>query len=497
VKSNTALILNRKDLICDKNFINGEWCDAKSSLTFAVANPATGENFAITADSDSADAQKALDAAYSAFPHWREVTATERAKLLKRWHALIVKHREDLGRLMSLEQGKPLAEAIGEVDYSADYVEFYAEEAVRTFGEILPSIMPGKKQIIVKEPVGVVAAITPWNFPMAMIARKIAPALAAGCTVVAKPSEDTPLCALALVKLLDEAGAPAGLVNIVSASRDNTPQVVKVWLKDPLVRKITFTGSTSVGKYLAQESAETLKKLSLELGGNAPFVVFDDADLDAAADGLMAGKFRNSGQTCVCPNRIFVHNDIYDAFAEKMVDRVKALKVGPANIEGSQIGPMINERAIEKIDRHVQDALSKGAKLLAGGERVQNKIATGTNFYAPTILGDATEDMVIFEEETFGPVMPLIRFEDEDAVVAQANNTSYGLASYFYTADIKRVARVSGRLEAGIIGINVGAAASPWAPVGGIKDSGYGREGSHYGLEDYMHIKYICQGELD
>jgi succinate-semialdehyde dehydrogenase/glutarate-semialdehyde dehydrogenase len=497
VKSNTALILNRKDLICDKNFINGEWCDAKSSLTFAVANPATGENFAITADSDSADAQKALDAAYSAFPHWREVTATERAKLLKRWHALIVKHREDLGRLMSLEQGKPLAEAIGEVDYSADYVEFYAEEAVRTFGEILPSIMPGKKQIIVKEPVGVVAAITPWNFPMAMIARKIAPALAAGCTVVAKPSEDTPLCALALVKLLDEAGAPAGLVNIVSASRDNTPQVVKVWLKDPLVRKITFTGSTSVGKYLAQESAETLKKLSLELGGNAPFVVFDDADLDAAADGLMAGKFRNSGQTCVCPNRIFVHNDIYDAFAEKMIDRVKALKVGPANIEGSQIGPMINERAIEKIDRHVQDALSKGAKLLAGGERVQNKIATGTNFYAPTILGDATEDMVIFEEETFGPVMPLIRFEDEDAVVAQANNTSYGLASYFYTADIKRVARVSGRLEAGIIGINVGAAASPWAPVGGIKDSGYGREGSHYGIEDYMHIKYICQGELD
>ena len=494
--SNILLNLDRKDLICDKNFIDGQWCDAQSSLTFDVANPATGENFASTADSNAADAQQALDAAYRAFSKWREVPATERAKLLKRWHSLIVEHRADLGRLMSLEQGKPLAEATGEVDYSADYVEFYAEEAVRTFGEILPSIMPGKKQMIVKEPVGVVAAITPWNFPMAMIARKIAPALAAGCTVVAKPSEDTPLCALALVKLLEEAGAPAGLVNIVSTSRDNTPEVVQVWLKDPLIRKITFTGSTSVGKYLARESAETLKKLSLELGGNAPFVVFEDADLDAAADGLMLGKFRNSGQTCVCPNRIFVHNDVYDAFAQKIIDRVEALKIGPASIEDSDIGPMINERAIEKIDRHVQDAISKGAKVLAGGKRVQNEIASGTNFYAPTILGDATDDMIIFNEETFGPVMPLIRFEDEDAVVAQANNTSYGLASYFYTADIKRVARVSGRLEAGIIGINAGAAASPWAPVGGIKDSGYGREGSHYGIEDYMHIKYMCQGEL-
>ena len=492
----TLLNLNRKDLICNKNFINGEWCDAESSSIFAVANPATGENFANTADSGSADAQKAVDAAYSAFPKWRVVTTTQRAKLLKRWHTLIVEHREDLGRLMSLEQGKPLAEAIGEVDYSADYVEFYAEEAVRTSGEILPSIMPGKKQMIVKEPVGVVAAITPWNFPMAMIARKIAPALAAGCTIVAKPSEDTPLCALALVKLLDEAGAPPGVVNIISASRDNTPEVVKVWLKDPLVRKITFTGSTAVGKYIARESAETLKKLSLELGGNAPFIVFEDADLDAAADGLMLGKFRASGQTCVSPNRIFVHSDIYDAFAQKMIDRVEVLKVGPASIEDSTIGPMINERAIAKIDRHVQDAITKGAKVLAGGKRVQNEIAHGTNFYAPTILGDATEDMVIFSEETFGPVMPLIRFEDEDAVIAQANNTSYGLASYFYTTDMKRVERVSGILEAGIIGINVGAAAIPWAPVGGTKASGYGREGSHYGIEDYMHIKYMCQGEL-
>jgi succinate-semialdehyde dehydrogenase/glutarate-semialdehyde dehydrogenase len=344
--------------------------------------------------------------------------------------------------------------------------------------------------------VGVVAAITPWNFPLAMIARKIAPALAAGCTVVAKPAEDTPLTALALTKLLEEAGLPAGALNIITASRARANDTVGVWLADSRVRKVTFTGSTAVGKLLARGSADTLKKLSLELGGNAPFIVFDDADVDAAVEGLLRAKFRNGGQTCISPNRVYVHDAVYSVFAAKLAARVGALRVGPASREDSQIGPMINARAVEKIERHVQDALARGAELLVGGHRVHNDVASGPNYYAPTVLGNATADMALSCEETFGPVVPLFRFRDEDDVVQQANDTPFGLAAYFYARDIARVWRIADRLETGIVGINEGAISSEAAPFGGVKESGYGREGSRYGLEDYLHTKYLCQGEL-
>jgi succinate-semialdehyde dehydrogenase/glutarate-semialdehyde dehydrogenase len=415
---------------------------------------------------------------------------------LKRWHALIIANTQDLARLISREQGKPLSEGRGEVAYGASYVEWFAEEAVRTYGDIIPETVRGRKMMVVKEPVGVVAAITPWNFPLAMIARKIAPALAAGCTVVAKPAEDTPLTALALAKLLEEAGLPAGVFNIITASRARAAETVGAWLTDGRVRKITFTGSTAVGKELARGSAATLKKLSLELGGNAPFIVFDDADVDAAVEGLLRAKFRNGGQTCISPNRVYVHDAVYEDFASKLAARVGALRVGPASREDSQIGPMINARAVEKIERHVQDALARGAVLLTGGHRLRNDIASGPNYYAPTILGNATADMALSCEETFGPVVPLFRFRDEVEVVSKANDTPFGLAAYFYARDIARVWRVADRLETGIVGINEGMVGSEAAPFGGVKESGYGREGSRYGLEDYMHIKYLCQGEL-
>lgn len=349
----------------------------------------------------------------------------------------------------------------------------------------------------IKEPVGVVAAITPWNFPAAMIARKIAPALAAGCTVVCKPAEDTPLTSLALVRLAEEAGFPAGTLNIVTASRQRTPEVVDAWLADSRVRKITFTGSTPVGKHLARMSADTLKKCSLELGGNAPFIVFDDADLDAAVDGLMVSKFRNGGQTCVCPNRIYVQNGVHDQFVEKLVARVSALKIGPASHGDSQIGPMINARAVDKIARHVDDAVAKGAAIATGGRRIREGVADGPNYYAPTVLINATSHMELCNEETFGPVAPIFRFTTEAQVIELANDTPFGLAAYFYTQDVKRVWRVAEALESGIVGINEGALAAEAAPFGGVKESGYGREGSRYGLEDYMHIKYLCQGGLN
>jgi succinate-semialdehyde dehydrogenase/glutarate-semialdehyde dehydrogenase len=482
--------------MCSQNFIGGQWRDARQAASFAVIDPAIGKDFAQVPDSAAADARDASDAAHGALAAWRAVSARDRARLLKRWHALIVANSEDLARLISREQGKPLAEARGEVMYGASYVEWFAEEAVRAYGEIIPEQVRGKKMMVVREAVGVVAAITPWNFPLAMIARKIAPALAAGCTVLAKPAEDTPLTALALVKLAEEAGFPAGVINIVTASRAHTPEVVNNWLEDGRVRKITFTGSTPVGKHLARESAATLKKLSLELGGNAPFIVFDDADLDAAVEGLMVSKFRNGGQTCVSPNRVYVQEGVYQRFAEKLVARVTALRVGPATRDSSQIGPMINARAVKKIEHHVQDALEKGATLLAGGQRLRDDIADGPHYYAPTVLGNATAEMALFNEETFGPVVPLFRFRDEQEVIRQANDTPFGLAAYFYSRDVARIWRVADRLETGIVGINEGALASEAAPFGGVKESGYGREGSSHGLEDYMHIKYMCQGGL-
>jgi succinate-semialdehyde dehydrogenase/glutarate-semialdehyde dehydrogenase len=482
------------DLIRADNFIDGKWVPAASGKRFAVTDPATGEVIAQVADSGPADARAATDAAARAFPAWRDTLPKDRAAVLHRWHALIVENADALGRLISLEQGKPFAEGRGEVMYGASYVAWFADEATRIYGDIIPQQQRGKRMSAVKEPVGVVAAITPWNFPLAMIARKIAPALAAGCTVVGKPAEDTPLTALALVMLAHEAGVPAGALNLIGASRENAQDAVADWLEDGRVRKITFTGSTPVGKYLARESAGTLKKLSLELGGNAPFIVFDDADLDAAVAGLMASKFRNGGQTCVCPNRVYVQSSVYDKFADLLAKRVAALKVAPATAPDAQIGPMINARAVEKIERHVSDAIEHGARALTGGKRLAE---LGPNYYAPTVLTGATSDMQLSCEETFGPVVPLFRFDDEAEAIRVANDTPFGLAAYFYSQNLKRIDRVSRLLEAGLVGINEGAISSEAAPFGGVKESGYGREGSKYGLDDYLSIKYLCQGGLE
>jgi len=487
-----SLSIHREDLLPGRNFI-GRWCEAQDGRRFDVSDPATDRVIASVADSGAADARTALDAAHAAFPAWRTVAAKQRAQILKRWNDLIVAHQEDLGRLISREQGKPLAEGRGEVSYAASYVEWFAEETTRANGEVIPAPVPGRRMFALKEPVGVVAAITPWNFPAAMIARKIAPALAAGCTVVCKPAEDTPLTSLALVKLAEEAGVPPGVLNIVTASRERAAEVVDVWLDDPRVRKVSFTGSTPVGKHLARRGADTLKKLSLELGGNAPFIVFDDADLDAAVDGLMTAKFRNGGQTCVSPNRVFVQARVHDAFVDKLAARIAALKVGPAGDEGSQIGPMINARAVDKIERHVRDAVERGARVVVGGQRLA---ALGRNYFTPTLLTGADATMACACEETFGPVVPVTRFDSEAEVIAAANGTPYGLAAYFYASDVRRIWRVADALEAGLVGINEGALAAEAAPFGGVKESGYGREGSVHGLDDYMHLKYLCQGQL-
>jgi len=488
------LTLSRTELVRSANFIAGQWTAAASAARLDVTDPATGAVITAVPDSGAAEARAALDAAHAAFPAWRKLPAKQRAAIIKRWNDLVMAHQDDLGTLISLEQGKPLAEGKGEVAYAASYIEWFAEEATRMNGEVIPAPLPGRRMFALKEPVGVVAAITPWNFPAAMIARKIAPALAAGCTVVCKPAEDTPLTSLALVLLAHEAGVPPGVLNIVTASREKTPEVVDLWLDDARVRKITFTGSTPVGKHLARRSADTLKKLSLELGGNAPFIVFEDADIGAAVDGFMAAKFRNGGQTCVCPNRVFVHAKVHDAFATRLAARVGALKVGPASDPASQIGPMINDRAVEKIERHVQDAVAKGAKVLTGGQRLTD---LGPTYYAPTVLTGADASMACACEETFGPVAPLTVFSDEAEVIAAANDTPFGLAAYFYSQDVRRIWCVADALETGIVGVNEGAISTEAAPFGGVKESGYGREGSTHGLDDYLHTKYICQGGLD
>ena len=487
------LTLQRSDLLPARNLIGGEWCDGLDGRRLDVSDPATDAVFASVPDSGAVDARAAVDAAQAAFPGWRALPSKQRAQILKRWNQLLLAHQEDLGRLVSREQGKPLAEGRGEIAYAASYVEWFAEEATRAHGEVIAAPVAGRRMFVLREPVGVVAAITPWNFPAAMIARKIAPALAAGCTVVCKPAEDTPLTSLALVLLALEAGVPRGVINIVTASRARTPEVVDAWLADPRVRKITFTGSTPVGKHLARASADTLKKLSLELGGNAPFIVFDDADLDAAVEGLMAAKFRNGGQTCVSPNRVFVQAGVHDAFVTKLGARVAALKVGPASAADSQIGPMINARAVDKIARHVDDAVGKGARIVVGGHRLAK---LGPNYYAPTVLSGADASMACACEETFGPVVPVTRFEREAEVIAAANDTPFGLAAYFYSTDVRRIWRLAEALEAGIVGVNEGALAAEAAPFGGVKESGYGREGSTHGLDDYMHLKYVCQGQL-
>ncbi len=484
--------LERLNLVENNALINGAWTQEASGRVFPVLNPADGTLLTEVADCGAVEAKAAVDAANKAFPLWSGKLHKERAQLLRRWFDLLMVHREDLARLISSEQGKCMAESRGEVDYGAAYVEWFAEEAKRDYGDVIPEPLKDRKVIVIRQPVGVVACITPWNFPIAMIARKIAPALAAGCTVVCKPAEDTPLSSLAIAKLAEEAGIPPGVINIVPASRQRAAEVVDVWLADGRVRKLTFTGSTPVGKHLARESANTLKRLSMELGGNAPFIVFDDADLDAAVEGALVAKFRNSGQTCVCANRLLVQDGVYDAFAAKLALAVAKLKVAPATDPDAEQGPLINEKAIAKVEDHVQDAVSKGAKVLLGGKRH----ALGGNFFEPTVLIDVTTEMKLCSEETFGPLAPLFRFKTEAEAVALANDTPFGLAAYFYSKDLGRVWRVAEELQVGMVGINEGRISTEVAPFGGIKESGYGREGSKYGMEDYQYIKYLCMGGL-
>lgn len=493
-KNNQADIvskMNEPALFNTRNFINGSWNKAVSQQTYEVINPATGNSVASVANSDAIDAANAARSAKKAFTSWQLTTHRERANLLERWYNLIQEHTEDLALIMTTEQGKPLAEAKGEVAYGASYIKWFAQLAMQLRGDILPTSISGRQQTVEKRPVGVVAVITPWNFPFAMLARKISPAIAAGCTVVVKPAEDTPLTALAMAKLAEMAGFPPGVINVVAASREQTSIAVDAWLKDPEVKKISFTGSTPVGKYLAQRSASTLKKLSLELGGNAPFIVFDDCDMDVAINGLIAAKLRNGGQTCVCPNRIYVADAIYDEFASRLVDRVSKINVGDPLASDTQIGPMINQKAIDKISTHVKDAEQHGGILLCGNATPRDGF-----FFEPVVIAEANNNMALFREETFGPVLPLFRFRTEDEVIDEANNTEYGLAAYFFTQDHKRIHRVKSQLQAGVIGVNEGAVASEIGPFGGVKASGYGREGSHYGLDDFLQMTYVCEGNL-
>lgn len=479
---------NILELTANKAYINGSWVDALSSKCYEILNPATGELLAQVPSMQGADTEQAIAAANAALPAWRQRTAKDRSQILRRWFDLIMQHQDALATLMTQEQGKPLVEAKGEIAYAASFVEWFAEEAKRIDGEVLPGHQPDKRILVLKQPVGVVAAITPWNFPSAMITRKAAPALAAGCTMVLKPAPQTPLSALALAKLAEQAGIPAGVFNVVTADTDDARLVGDVLTASPIVRKLSFTGSTAVGIHLMQASAPTLKKLSLELGGNAPFIVFDDADLDAAVEGAIISKYRNAGQTCVCANRIYVQSGIYDAFAEKFAVAVKKLKVGSGIDAGVEIGPLIDLKAVEKVESHLKDALAKGGKLLLGG----NRHALGASFFEPTIITGATKEMRIAKEETFGPLAPLFSFENEEDVIQLANDTEFGLAAYFYARDLSRVWKVAEALEYGMVGINTGVISTEVAPFGGIKSSGLGREGSRHGIDEYLEMKYLC-----
>ena len=482
------LSLNDQSLLQTQAYVNGAWRDAFSGKSFTVTNPATGEEIAKVADLGAEETRQAINAADAALPAWRAKTAKERATILRRWFELIMAAQEDLAVLMTLEQGKPLTEARGEVAYGASFIEWFAEEGKRVYGDVIPTFAGNKRIVVLKEPIGVVAAITPWNFPNAMITRKVAPALAAGCTVVVKPAEDTPLSALALAVLAERAGVPAGVLNIVTGS---DPVAIGGELTgNPIVRKLSFTGSTEVGKILMRQSADTVKKVSLELGGNAPFIVFDDADLDEAVKGALASKYRNSGQTCVCANRLLVQAGVYDAFAAKLVEAVKQIRVGNGMESGVQQGPMINTQAIDKVEELMGDAVAKGAKVALGG----NRHALGGTFFEPTILTGVTTEMRVAREEIFGPVAPLFKFETEADAIRMANDTEFGLAAYFYSRDIARVWRVAERLEYGMVAINEGILSTEVAPFGGIKQSGIGREGSKYGMDDFLEIKYLCVG---
>lgn len=479
--------LKNPDLLKQQVFIDGLWMDAADSKSFAVTNPATGETIAQVPSVSTAQVEQAVQAAEAALNAWKNMTAKERSVLLRKWFDLMVANQEDLAVILSTEQGKPLTESRGEILYGASFIEWFAEEAKRTYGDVIPHDKQGRRLVVIKQPVGVVAAITPWNFPNAMIARKVGPALAAGCTVVIKPASETPLSALALMVLAEQAGIPKGVLNVVTGS---SREIGEVLTTHPVVKKVSFTGSTQVGKLLMKQCSSTMKKISMELGGNAPFIVFEDADLDRAVKGAMASKFRNSGQTCVCSNRILVHANIYDQFIKKLTAAVQELKVAPAFEEGAEQGPLINEKAVEKIEQHIADAVAKGAKVLVGGK----PHALGQTFFEPTVLSDVTPEMLVAKEETFAPLAPVFKFSTDEEAIQMANDTEFGLASYIYTESLSRAWKVGEALEYGMVGINEGLISTEVAPFGGVKESGTGREGSKYGIEDYLDIKYMCMG---
>lgn len=482
--------LKSADLLRDLGYVDGNWTGGKAAASFDVLNPATGEKLATLPEMGAAETSAAIDAAYKAQGAWAARPAKERSALLRKWHDLMIANADELAAILTAEMGKPLADARGEILYAASYVEWYAEEAKRINGETIPAPSADKRMLVIKQPVGVVGTITPWNFPAAMIARKVAPALAVGCTVVSKPAEQTPLSAIALAVLADKAGIPAGVFNVVVGT--DGPAIGKELCFNPKVRKISFTGSTEVGRILMRQCADQIKKVSLELGGNAPFIVFDDADIDAAVEGALVSKYRNAGQTCVCANRIYVQSNVYDAFAEKLAVKVRELSVGNGFDKGVTIGPLIEEAAITKVETHIADAVAKGAKVAAGGKRFADE---GT-FFQPTILTGVDRTMKVAREETFGPVAPLFRFDTVDDVIAQANDTEFGLAAYFFASDLKKVWKVAEALEYGMVGINTGLISSEAAPFGGIKQSGLGREGSTHGVDDYLEMKYLCMGNL-
>lgn len=486
------LRLNDLALYKSSSYIDGAWVDASDGATFTVDNPANGRIIAHVANLGADEAQAAIAAADRAFKGWRARTGKERTSILRKWFDLIIANTEDLAQLMTLEQGKPITEARGEVAYGASFVEWFAEQAKRVSGDIMASPNSSNRMLVMREPIGVCAAITPWNFPLAMITRKVAPALAAGCTVVLKPAEQTPLSALALAELAERAGIPAGVLNIITGDSERSIAIGKALCASPIVKKVTFTGSTAVGRILMQQSAPTIKKLSLELGGHAPFIVFEDADLDAAVDGAMMAKYRNAGQTCVCTNRIYVHESVYDDFIEKFAAKVAALTVGDGFGDKVAQGPLIDDAAIVKVQEHVKDALDKGARINVGGQAH----ALGGRFFQPTVLSNISEDMLCMKEETFGPLAPVVKFTDENHVVELANNTEYGLASYFYSRDVGRIFRVAEALEYGMVGVNTGLISNEVAPFGGVKQSGLGREGSVYGMDDFMEMKYVCLGGI-
>lgn len=483
------ITLKEKALCRHQAFINGVWCDADTGETLAVINPAHGEQIALVPNMGGDETHRAIAAAQVSQPGWAALTGKERSIILRRWHDLIMAHQDDLALLMTSEQGKPLIEASGEIAYAASYVEWFAEEAKRVYGTLIPSHRADAEIMVMKQPVGVVAAITPWNFPAAMITRKVAPALAVGCAIVVKPASQTPLTALALNYLAEQAGIPAGVFNTITGKAS---EIGSALTASPIIRKLSFTGSTEIGRILLAQSAETVKKVSMELGGNAPFIVFDDADIDAAVEGAMISKFRNSGQTCVCANRIYVQASVYDEFVEKLAGAVTALEVGDGTQSGVSQGPLIDAAAVEKVEAHIADALDKGARLVAGGKRH----ALGQSFFEPTIIADVTQNMHVAHEETFGPLAPIFKFDTEDEVVAMANDSEFGLAAYFYAKDMARILRVAKQIESGMVGINTGLISTEVAPFGGVKQSGMGREGSFMGLEDYTETKYVLMAGL-